>query len=54
VNCISMVRFFILINGFFSSLRGLRRGDPLSPLLFVVVMKALSRMMSFTVDKRLL
>ena len=53
-----MVRFSILIiespYGFFSSLCGLRQGDMLSPLLFVIVMEALSRMMFTTVNNGLL
>jgi hypothetical protein len=52
------VQFSILINGtpsrFFSSSRGLKHGDPLSLLLFVEVMEALSRMMATTVDSGLL
>ena len=47
--CISIVKFSILINGspkdFFGNSRGLRQGDPLSLLLFVIVMEALSQLL---------
>jgi hypothetical protein len=55
---ISTVHFSVLINGslsgFFNSSRGMRQGDPLSPPLFVVVKKALSRMLFASMDRRLL
>ena len=51
--CISTARFSVLINGcptgLFSSSRGLRQGDPLSPLLIVIIMETLSRMISAVV-----
>eukprot|EP00253_Pinus_taeda_P026585 PITA_26585 len=46
--CITTPTFSVLINGsasqFFHSKRGLRQGCPLSPLLFLIVMDALSRL----------
>ena len=47
--CITSPTFSILINGsashFFHSERGLRQGCPLSPLLFLLVIEALSRLL---------
>uniref|UniRef100_A0A7N2KZU0 Reverse transcriptase domain-containing protein n=1 Tax=Quercus lobata TaxID=97700 RepID=A0A7N2KZU0_QUELO len=47
--CISIVQFSVLVNGspadFFGCLRGLRQGDRLSPMLFLVMMKVFNKMM---------
>ena len=47
--CISTIQFSVLINGsptdFFGSSRGLRQGDSLSPLLFLILMEVFSRML---------
>ena len=42
--CISIVHFSMLVNaiGFLGSSCSLRQGDPLFPLLFLLVMKVLS------------
>lgn len=52
------MKFSILVNGtpsgFFNSSHVIRQGDQLSPLLFVVIMEALSRMLTTTVDEGLL
>ena len=56
--CITTVRFSIIVNGssvgFFGSSCGLRQSDPLSPLLFLLIMEVLSRMLKKTEDCGLL
>ena len=55
---VTFVYFLVLVNGspegFFGSSHELRQGDPLSPLLFLLIMEVLSRLLRKTKDGNLI
>lgn len=57
MECITMAHSTILVNGStsgeFRLKRGLRQGDPLSPLLFLLAAEVMSTMISKAVQKEL-
>lgn len=56
ITCVQTTRYSITINGGvygdISGKRGLRQGDPLSPLLFVVCLEYVSSIMRWIADQR--
>lgn len=53
---VSMVTTSIIVNGspsrFFQTSRGLRQGDPISPILFIILAKCLGRNIKKLIDQR--
>lgn len=57
-SCVTTTSFVVLINGgpstFFTASKGLRHGDPFSPLLFILVMESLNGLLRRATDLHLL
>jgi hypothetical protein len=58
MSCVTSSSFVVLINGeatyFFRSGRGVRKGCPLSPLLFILVMEGLNRLLKHSLEEGLI
>lgn len=57
IRCCMTTTFVVMVNGgpssFFKASRGLRQGDPISPLLFLIVMDAFSRLVDWAGELKL-